>query len=194
MTMRTTLTNAIRMTRARGLGDDPGAEEMAGALEVAQAMYLTFPIRKLTDVLISDDYEAGENERITDSSGSAVVTYPTTIDDGGVERSPQNGALVEVAAAAGSTRKIYISELKTWLPLTALTLESEQPFGPTHDLDAAAMIAARISGPVLQRDAPADVERLASQGRGNIRRAFRQIYEPTFSRALLTPTDLSTYP
>lgn len=194
-TMRDTLTRAIRMTRARPLGDTPDAQEIDAALEDAQAMFLTLPIRVLADVLIEDDYEAGENERITFLTGSPTITYPTEVTgSNGVERAPQNGALVEVTAAAGSTRKIYIAELKTWMTLTGLDLESEQPFGPTHDLDVAAMIAARISGPVLQRDAPQDVVALAAQARGNIRRAFRQIYEPTFSRALLTPVDLNPYP
>ena len=191
-TMRAILTRAIRMTRARPLGDDPAAEETDAALEDAQAMFLTTPTRRLTDVLIEDDYEAGENERITYTSGSPAVTYPTTVeDDDGVTRTPQNGAIVEVSGAAGSTRKIYIAELKTWMTLTGLTLDSEQPFGPTHDLDVAAMIAARIAGPVLQRAPPDDVLMLANQGRGNVRNAFRQIYYPTFDRALLRPADLN---
>lgn len=191
-TLRDTLTRAIRMSRARALGDTPAAEELDAALEEAQGMFLTLPVRTLTDVLIDDDYEAGENERITYTSGSPTVTYPTTItDDDGSERTPQNGAIVEVAGSSGSTRKIYIAELKTWMPLTGLTHNSDQPFGPTHDLDVAAMICARICGSVLQREAPADVLTLANIGRTNIRNAFRQAYSPTFDRALLRPEDIS---
>jgi hypothetical protein len=189
--MRTILTRAIRMTRARPLGDDPAAEEIDAALEDAQAMYLTTPTRRLTDVLITADYEAKENERITYTSGSWTVTYPTTISEDGTSRTPQNGAIVEVSGTSGSTRKIYIAELKTWMTLTGLTLDSEQPFGPTHDLDVAAMIAARISGPVLQRAPPDDVLALAGRGNGNIRNAFRHIYTPNFDRALLRPEDLT---
>lgn len=191
-TMREILTRAMRMTRARALGDDPSAEEMDAMLEDAQSMFLTFPIRKLTPVLIDENYEAGENERITWTSGSPTVTYPTTVeDDDGNDRAPQNGAIVETTAAAGSTRKIYVAELKTWMTLTSLALTSEQPFGPTHDLDVAAMIAARVAGPVFQRAAPDDVLALANQARGNIRNAFRQIQSPNFDRALLRPQDLS---
>lgn len=191
-TMRDVLARAIRMTRARPLGDDPGAEEMAAALEDAQSMFLTYPVRQLTDVLITEDYEAGENERVTYTSGSPVVTYPTTVEGAdGTDRPPQNGALVEVSGASGSTRKIYIAELKTWMTLTGLDMDSDQPFGPSHDLNVAAMIAARIAGPVLQTDAPGDVIALAGQARGTIRNAFRQLYAPTFSRALLRPQDLN---
>lgn len=189
-TLSTILQRAIRMTRARGLGDSASPEELAAALEDAQGFFLTNPIRKLVDVLISANYEAGENERISFTSGSPTVTYPTTIDDDGTDRTPQNGAIVEVTAAAGSTRKIYIAELKTWMTLTGLTANSEQPFGPTHDLDVAAILAARICGPVLQREIPNDLIALNSVGRTNLRNAFRQTYSPTFERALLRPQDL----
>lgn len=187
-TMRATLTRAIRLTRARALGDAAASEEITAALEDAQAMFLAFPIRKLTDVLITANYEAGENERISFTSGSPTVTYPTTIQDKNGTRTPQNGALVEVSATPGSTRKIYIAELKTWMALTALTVNSEQPFGPTHDGDVAAMIAARIAGPVLQRTCPEDVLVLANQARTRIRAAFRQTIGPNFDRALVGPT------
>lgn len=190
-TMRTTLTRAVRMSRAVQLGDAIDAEILSAALEDAQGFFLTHPIRKLTDVLIDDDYEAEENERITWTSGSPTVTYPTTITEDGTDRTPQNGAIVETTGTSGSTRKIYIAELKTWMPLTGLTLASEQPFGPTHDADVAAMICARICGPVLQVDTPDDVLALANRGRTNIRNAFRQIYTPNFDRALLRPVDLS---
>ena len=188
-TIRETLTRAIRMTRARPLGDTPASEEIDAALEDAQDMFLSFPIRLLTDVLIDDDYEAGENERITYLSGTPTVTYPTSIaaTSTSAARTPQNGAMVEVTATTGSTRKIYIAELKTWMTLTALELTSEQPFGPTHDLDVAAMIAARICGPVLQHEVPQDVIALANMGRTRIGNAFKQTYTPNFGRALLGP-------
>ncbi len=186
-TMRATLIRAIRLTRARALGDVPASEEITAALEDAQGMFLAFPIRKLTDVLISANYTAGENERVSFTSGAPTVTYPTTVDDAGTTRTPQNGALVEVASATAPARKIYIAELKTWMPLTDLTVNSEQPFGPTHDGNVAAMIAARIAGPVLQRACPDDVLVLANQARTAIRAAFRQTYPPNFDRALLGP-------
>lgn len=190
-TLRTVLTQAIRMTRTLQLGESVEAEALAAALEDAQGFFLTHPIRKLTDVLITADYEAGENERITWTSGSPTVTYPTTIEEDGTDRTPQNGAIVETTGTSGSTRKIYIAELKTWMTLTSLTVDSENPFGPTHDADVAAMIAARICGPVFQVATPDDVLALANRGRTNIRNAFRQTYTPNFDRALLRPVDLS---
>lgn len=191
-TLRVIFNRAARMCRAIQVGESPAAEEAAAMLEDAQGFFLTNPIRALTDVLITDDYEAGENERITFTSGSPTVTYPTTItDNNGSDRTPQNGAIVEVAGASGSTRKIYITELKTWMPLTGLTASSENPFGPTHDADVAAMLAVRFCGPVFQVGTPDDTGALAVRGKSNIRNAFRQIYPPNFDRALLRPVDLT---
>lgn len=190
-TMRVILGRSARMARAMQLGETPSSEELTAMLEDAQGFFLTHPIRKLTDVLITADYDAEENERITWTSGSPTVTYPTTIDDNGTDRTPQNGAIVETSGTSGSTRKIYIAELKTWMTLTGLTADSEQPFGPSHDADVAAMLAARFCGPVFQTQTPEDVIALANRGRTNIRNAFRQVYTPNFDRALLRPEDLN---
>jgi hypothetical protein len=190
-TMRVILTRAIRMTRALPMGDTPEAEQMDAALEDAQSFYLYFPIRTLKPVLVDANYTAKENERVVNTSGSPItVTLPETITEDGSERAVQNGALVEVAGTS-TERYIYASELAAWKELTGLTLTSEQPFGPTHDGDVAAMIAARIAGPVFQRSAPDDVMALANAGRTAILAAFRQKYVPTFYRALLRPEDLN---
>ena len=191
-TIREVLTQAIRYTRAYALGDTPAANEMDAALEDAQSFFLTFPIRKLKPVLVSADYTAKENERIANSSGSPItVTLPETITENGTERSPYNGALVEVA---GGARSIYIAELGEWMTLTSLTLASENPFGPTHDMNVAAMIAARIAGTVFQREAPADVMALANQARTSIRNDFLQVYPPNFDRALIGSANLRLEP
>jgi hypothetical protein len=187
-TLREVLTRAIRMTRAIALVDTPSANEMDAALEDTQSFFLTYPIRKLKPVLVTADYTAKENERIANNSGSPiVVTLPETIEDEGTERSPYNGAIVEVA---GGARSIYIAELGSWMTLTSLTLDSENPFGPTHDMNVAAMMAARIAGTVFQREAPADVMAMAGQARGSIRNDFLQVYAPNFDRALIGSANL----
>lgn len=192
-TLRTILTRAMRMTRARPVGDDPDGAEMTAALEEAQSMFLVFPIRRLTSVLVEANYTAKENERVLNTSGGAItVTLPETITTDGSERAVQNGAIVEVSGTTVE-RYIYIAELGAWKDLTGLTLDSENPFGPTHDGDVAAMIAARIAGPVFQTEAPQDVLALANAGRTNIRNAFWQKYTPTFDRALLRMEDLKQY-
>lgn len=192
-TLRTILTRAMRMTRARPVGDDPDGAEMTAALEEAQSMFLVFPIRRLTSVLVEANYTAKENERVLNTSGGAVtVSLPETITTDGSERAVYNGAIVEVSGTTVE-RYIYIAELGAWKDLTGLTLDSENPFGPTHDGDVAAMIAARIAGPVFQTETPQDVLALANAGRTNIRNAFWQKYTPTFDRALLRMEDLEQY-
>jgi hypothetical protein len=188
--MRGVLTQAIRYTRAVALVDTPTENEMDAALEDAQSFFLTYPIRKLKPVLVTANYTAGENERIANNSGAPiVVTLPETITENDVTRSPYNGAIVEVA---GGARSIYIAELGSWMTLTNLTLSTENPFGPTHDMNVAAMMAARIAGTVFQREAPADVLAMAGQARTSIRNDFLQVYAPNFDRALLGSANQTT--
>jgi hypothetical protein len=187
MTVRDTLTRAIRFTGARALGDTPDAAEMTAALDDFQNMLMSLPRTALTDVLISANYTAGENERITDSSGTATITRPTTITDSvtGVVRPPRNGAVIEVASATSPTRHIYIAELKSWMQVNGLALTSTQPFGPEHEAGLSAMLAARIAWPVFRRQLSPDILNLAEQGRRTVRQRFRQTVHVTTDPLLL---------
>lgn len=186
-TMRVLLTRAIRKTRATALGDTPASEEMDAALEDAQAFFMTLTARDLTDVLITANYTAGEDERITDVSGSYTVTYPTEIDDpcaDGGERPPRNGAIVEVTGTS-PTRKIYVSELKSWKTVNGLALDDEQPFGPSLDDALSDMLAARFCDSVFQRDPSPVLVQLASQGRDAFGARFAQRITASADRGLL---------
>lgn len=187
MSVRDTITRAIRMTNARALGDPPSSEEFDAALDEFQQMLLSLPRVALTEVLISANYTAGENERITDTSGSATVTRPTTIVDSktGLTRPPRNGCVVEVASATAPTRHIYIAELKSWMQVNGLTLASEQPFGPEHEQGLSAMLAARLATPVFQKAPSQTVMDLAVEGRRSIRQRFRQPVTVTTDPLLL---------
>lgn len=188
MTVRDTITRAIGMTGARPLGDTPDAAETAAALTAFQSMLLALPRPALTEVLISANYTAGENERITDTSGAATVTRPSTVTDAttGLVRPPMDGAIVEVASATTPTRHIFSAELKTWMSFGALALDDAQPFGPTMDEGLAAMLAVRLAGPVFQRQPDAAVVQLASEGRRRIRQRFRQPFTATTDPLLLS--------
>lgn len=186
MTMRDTLTAAIRMTGARALNDTPDADEMAVALDAFQTMIGSLPKVFLTDVLVSAAYTAGEDERVFSTAAAPiVVTLPDTVIDAnsGLERPPRNGAMV-VVAVTGS-RHIYISELGAWQTSSGLTLDSVQPFGPEHEQGLRAMTAARIS-PDLQRPSIPDwVGAMAEVGRRTIRQRFRQTVRITTDPLLL---------
>lgn len=187
MTIRDTLTRAIRMTGARPLGDTPSSEEMDVALVAFQNMALSLlPATHMTDVLITANYTAGENERITPDGGTFTVTRPDTVTDTltGDERAPRNGALIEVCGTP--MKYIYVSELATWKALTGLTLDSDQPFGPSHDEGVAAMTAVRIAPDLQVPNVPQWVVAMAEQGRRLIRQKFRQTFIPTTDPLLLS--------
>lgn len=179
MTVQDIITRAIILTGARSFSQIPGANETAAALTTFQNMLLGLPRTVLTDVLITANYTAGENERITNSGGPFTVTKPTTVVDTktGLTRAPHNGAVVEVANATTPTRHIYITELAGWQQVHGLALTDASPFGPEHNEGLAAMLAVRLY-PVLQQDqtrSPSAVTlQLAQQGRAAIRQRFRQ--------------------
>jgi hypothetical protein len=187
MTMRDTLTAAIRMTGARALGDTPDAEEMDVALEAFQTMIGSLPKVSLTDVIIDAAYTAKEDERIFSTAAAPVViTLPETVIDTktGLERPPRNGAMV-VVAVTGS-RHIYISELGGWQTATGLTLESVQPFGPEHEQGLRAMTAVRIAPDLQRLDVPDWVIQMAEVGRRTIRQRFLQTVQVQTDPLLLS--------
>lgn len=186
MTIRDTLTRAIRMTGARALGDDPEAEEINLALATVQNMLLALPRPNLTDVLISANYTANENERVTITSGTPVVTTPTTVVDSktGQPRPPTDGAVVIVTGAAPKYW-FYSKPLATWTDLNALTLLSIQPLGPEMEEGLAAMVAVRAAPDLQQPQIPQWVVELATQGRKAILQRFRQPFTATTDPLLL---------
>lgn len=190
MTVGDTIARAIRMTGARGLGQSVSADETAEALAVFQNMLISLPRTILTDVLITANYTAGENERITMSGGAFTVTKPSTVTDTktGATRAPRNGAIIEIADATTPQRWIYITELAGWQQVHSLTLTSVQPFGPEHEEGLAAMLAMRLY-PTLQQDQSRQPSALtvsqASMGRAAIRQKFRQLTQVTTDPLLL---------
>lgn len=190
MTVADIIARAITLSGLRGFNQTPGADETAAALTTFQNMLLSLPRTVLTDVLITANYAANENERITNSGGPWVVTKPTTITDAdtGALRAPRNGAVIEVANATAPMRHIYITELAGWQQVTGLTLTSVQPFGPEHDEGLTAMLAVRLF-PVFQQDqtrSPSAVTlQMASMARAAIRQRFRQPYVATTDPLLL---------
>lgn len=163
-TMRDILSRAVRRTRAVQLGDAPSGDELDAALVDAQSLFMTLTARGLTEVLVSTDYEAGEDERVIDSSGTATITRPTSITENNVARPPRNGAIVEVAGAT-PRRDIYVGEYGAWKRIDSLTLTSAHPFGPSLDDAVVDMIAVRIISTVYQADPGAMLVALGQQGR-----------------------------
>lgn len=173
MTLQALIQRAARMLNRIAVGSEVEGEEAVEALAIFQAMILSLPALglggPLTEVVISDDYTAGENERILDTSGTAVITRPTTIDDDGVTRAPINGAIVEVVGAS-PTLHIYVAYLGAWMPLMGLDFDDVNPLGPQHDEGLAAMLAVRWAPPSM--NLPINVAAMSERGMRDIETRF----------------------
>jgi len=173
-TLREIGTRSIGLLGARGLGDTPAAEELTAWLGAAQAAFLSWVNAgiggPLTQVIISSNYDAGENEFITDTSGTAVVTKPTTVTDPytGQTRVPLNGAVIQIA---GGATFIYVRSRGQWVQMNALTLDSTQPLGDEFDEAVAVAMAVRAA-PYLQRPISQDVVGMADAAKRQILARF----------------------
>lgn len=143
----------------------PIAYDSANALEVLNSLFEeTFSrglFGRLTDVLIEEDYTAGENERIiNDSDADVVVTLPGTIDaDEADERAPYDLSVVVVAA---DTPQFYIYEANkaAWITAYDLSLDDYCPLSSRGRHGLACWLAARLAdeygaeiGPATLREA-----------------------------------------
>ena len=181
-------TQAIVLTGARPLGSVPSANEMAQAMLAFESMLASVLIsgRRLTDVLITESYEAGEDERVFDDTDDPItVTMPVNIVDAktGLDRAPRNGAMVKIDGLFRGTY-VYVAYLADWSLISDLTQGGEQPLGPEFDETLAAMLAVRLA-PALKVAPNAVVVALATQGRQQIRQQFRQVIAATIDPVLI---------
>jgi hypothetical protein len=124
------------------------AEDAADTLEAAKGMYRGFigngMFGPTTDVLIEDDYEAGENERIVNSSADDVtITLPLNITECGVDRTPEDRAFV-IIAGADPLYYIYDADVADWVEIGGLTLDSNAPLSGRFETGLASLLAVHI--------------------------------------------------
>lgn len=151
-TMRQLITRANRLATIHGgagMRTLP-AENAADGLEAALGMYQGFIGNGLfgptTDVLIEDDYEAGENERIINNSADDVdITLPLTLTDAvtGLERTPEDRSFV-IVARADPVFYVYDADVADWIEIGALTIESNAPLSGRFETGLAALLAVHI--------------------------------------------------
>lgn len=189
MTIRTDIVQrAFRMINRIGVAADLDPDEAAEALTIFQDMLITMPALgiggPLTDVLISDDYTANEDESITNTSGSPVViSLPSTITESdGTSRPPRNGAIVQINSATSAEVHLYVGYLASWKQMTGLTLNSASPLGPMHNEGLAALLALRLAGP--NTAIPQSVALQAERGRRDIEIRFRPSMDTPLDLAL----------
>jgi hypothetical protein len=117
---------------------------------------------RISDVLITADYTAKENERIAYSGEtSATITLPTVIRDAvtGQDRAPLDHAVVIVVGSDPAQNFVYDGSFGDWCAIENLTLDTYAPF--TNRLQIAAPLAVYCA-PEYGREASPGVQREAA--------------------------------
>lgn len=153
-TCRHLITRALRMLSLVTEGHpEPEAYDAQNALEAFRDMLTAYVAEgvfgPLTNVAVSADYTAKENERVADVSGSdVVITLPATIS----EVDPCTGATVtrapydrSVVLIAGGDCYIYDANHGAWSQVGALTLDSHAPLSATLERGLAALLAGNLA-------------------------------------------------
>ena len=128
-TVRDIVALALKKHRIISPGESPSDDEAQDGLQALQHV-IDQLCQGWTDVDVTTDYTAKEDERIRITSGSPTITYPTTVRDPitGEERAPRSGAKVMVISAAGAkTLKLYMADTGQWATASGLTLNSDIP-------------------------------------------------------------------
>lgn len=150
-TCREIITSALRKPNLIAMGEAPAAEDAAEALTILQSLYDEMvalgSFGRLAEVIITADYEAGENERIYNNGAVTYsVTLPETIDDAAAEngvRPPRDCALVAVVGASPAAY-IYTASRGAWDDMSGLGLSSYAPLSDRSRDGLAALLAVRV--------------------------------------------------
>lgn len=170
-TCRDLISEAVLAFEGLGFGDDLTAAEVAYGLTVIQREIRRLHEARgpLTDVDVTGDYTAGENERVRVQDGSTVsVTLPNSIytsasgandygfatttpprgstdnANGTTLRAPRDGARVEIV---GTSQGLYFyrSDTNEWVECGSLTIDGSMPLNASYLSDFAAMLAVRMA-------------------------------------------------
>jgi hypothetical protein len=159
------INRALRKLGRLGAGREARPSDAEDALEALKGMYKAWIISgafgRLSDVVPTGDYVAGENQRIFRNSEATVsITLPELVpayadplpynrerdnytnyaEIDGNNRPPRDGSVVVVANAIdGSTVSfVYDGSIRQWQEIDGLTLDSEAPrsYGDPEGLSA----------------------------------------------------------
>lgn len=177
-TMRQLTTRSLRMLKVvGGLGNRvPFAEDSQDAMDAAEAMFTGLIANGVfgpeTVVLVDDDYTAGENERVLNTSETEVdITFPATLEDTSsgftVTRAPYDRSF-GIVAGAEPRFVLYDADLADWVDLSGLTLDSTAPLTGRFYDHLSAILAEHISIGYGEEPPPA-LLRLAQTGRAALR-------------------------
>lgn len=144
------ITRALRFLGVLGEGEAPSANGAADALESLQGLYYDLIDKgaDLTDVRITANYTAEENERVFNVGGPFVVTLPDYItdtsltpdDDGLQRRPPREFAVISIAGDPRETH-VYDPTLGDWVAIEDLETTDEAPWASQLNQGLSAMLA-----------------------------------------------------
>lgn len=173
-TCRQVIYSALRKIGAGVDEGNPAAKPYPAqiGLELLQSLYresvASGLFGRLTDVTVSADYEAKENERIHNSSDDDIeITLPATIVDAvtGETRVPINRAVVQVSGDTPVTY-IYSHLINDWIAIDDLTLNSEAPLSEQGVNGLACWLAVLLADDGFGATPSAETIRVAARFRG----------------------------
>lgn len=192
---------AFRMLLGRK--DTPPSDEATEALEAFQSLINGLPGTlgmAWTDVVTSTDYTAGEDERITISSGSPTITRPTLVyieDGSGVAtgatydettmRPPRDGARIQVVTQSSGASVLYFwrADRAGWMSCASLAASDECPLGGGMDRFLPAMLAVELQAEYGQELSPLVLD-LNAKGWNKLRARYGARRKVAVEEALLT--------
>lgn len=150
MTQREIISAALRKLAIIASGETPSSDELNDGLAQAQALVLEHPNLsgcRWRDVYASSDetITACDGQRIDLGSWSPAVTLPTSQSWLGLNRRAMP-ELSRVQIVGGPQAGLWLFSEGLWRQADALTLESENPFGPSTNDGVAAQLAIRLAG------------------------------------------------
>jgi hypothetical protein len=171
--VRETCSLALRKLGKLGAGREPRSADLTDTAAALQGLYTSWiatgAFGRLADVIPTQDYTAGENQRIFRNSDSVLEidlpeTIPTNIDPlpynlerdtyganyegvNGNARPPRDGAVVVISDGfTGLTRSfIYDGAVRLWQSIDALGLDDHAPRSDADPHGLAACLALEVA-------------------------------------------------
>lgn len=151
MTVEQLISRALRMNGVKMTGEALTADEGQDGLLSAQLLYYDIIDKgaDLTDVRISTDYTAGENERVFNTIGTNIpIDLPEYIQDtsltpdadGNQYRPPADFSIVSLAGSPRQTH-VYDATLGAWVKIEDMALTTTAPWSTQLGQGLSAMLA-----------------------------------------------------
>lgn len=155
MTVQDIIRRALRRLNYITLDDEPTPSEFDVGLIALQSVYLDLIEfgADLTDVVVSADYSANENERIFNTSASPItVTPPTTVEDLDVDvsvnpdhlRPPRDMSVIAIAEGVPEIH-VYDASQGAWVAVYGLSLSSNAPWSNIWSNGLTALLAVSLA-------------------------------------------------